>query len=118
MQSYTDTEKTLIWNKLKRTMCGVSAICNQCGGSSRSFCECAYRRYNPSRDELDDLRRKQNDPMTDAEKAQLWQSYYRPLKPLCQSPACAGMASSHCPCAFKAFNPSRESLFQLRWDRR
>jgi len=33
------------WEEIKATSGGLCCICNDCGGSSISFCECAYQRY-------------------------------------------------------------------------
>lgn len=112
----TDSEKRMLWKRCTRNMGGVAAICGMCGGASAGFCYCAYERWTPSQADLNDLRRKQTDPVTDAEKLSLWNRRYKQGDAVaCSKPECASMPSDACPCAFVAWTPSPDEVFRLRW---
>lgn len=113
----TDSEKRMLWTRCTRNMGGVAAICGMCGGASAGFCYCAYRRWTPSQADLNDLRHKQTDPVTDAEKAVLWvrAQYNQDDMTPCSKPECANMPRVSCSCAYLAFTPSADEVFGLRW---
>jgi hypothetical protein len=50
----TDTEsiRKQMWETNKTTMRGLCAMCDTCGGSSITWCECAYARFHPTQNEI------------------------------------------------------------------
>lgn len=120
-QPCTDAEKSLLWEREKERMCCAAVICNKCGGSYAAKCACAYARWQPADNAVQVLRRKRTDPVTEAEKAQLWRYLLWGKKnkhdkaAACVNAACGNMPCDACPCAYKAFVPPQDEVFNLRW---
>jgi hypothetical protein len=125
--------RRLIWEKRKSSSFGVACLCSECGGGSSSFCECAYRKFQPSQEEIDEMKAKlkakdksiegkdgRNDKeewqsMYESERKQMWDhlsrtGYHNKVPCLrCEEPS-----TSFCKCAYEQFRPSFEELFRFQ----
>jgi len=45
---YYEYARRQMWDEQQHTGMGVCAMCPKCGGSSSTWCQCAYDRFNPS----------------------------------------------------------------------
>lgn len=100
-----------IWHE-KRMTCGDIFIkCNVCGELSSQWCECKYKKFKPTNEEIKKHKDKQEAAEYESIRRQIWDKKKMTDFGVCAiCDTCGGGSMSWCECEYEKFKPSDEEI--------